>query len=189
MRRFFSLVILIALKACASVLTPNEIVSGTVVSSSASPPAPISSPVLFATDTPVPTLETIEKDSGLKYQDLIVGTGTEVVNGDTIAVHYIGWLEDGTQIVSSRETQHPFEFFVGCGLVVAGWDEGVLGMRVGGIRKLIIPPNLGYGEKGVPPTIPPNTITVFEVELLEIIVAGSATPVICSISPSSQNPR
>ena len=106
--------------------------------------------------------------SGLQYEDLVVGEGTAAVAGDTVSVHYTGWLEDGTQFDSSVDRGVPYEFILGVGSVIPGWDEGVAGMQVGGTRKLIIPPDLAYGAGGSGGVIPPNATLVFEVQLLEI---------------------
>jgi peptidylprolyl isomerase len=106
--------------------------------------------------------------TGLRYSDLVVGTGAEAVAGKSVSVHYTGTLEDGTKFDSSLDSGKPFEFPLGAGRVIKGWDEGVAGMRVGGKRRLVIPPELGYGPGGFPPTIPPNATLVFEVELLEV---------------------
>ena len=106
--------------------------------------------------------------SGLKYEDLQPGTGTEAKAGDTVQVHYTGWLTDGTQFDSSHDRNSPFTFKLGAGRVIKGWDEGVAGMRVGGKRKLTIPPDLGYGARGAGGVIPPNAELIFEVELLKI---------------------
>ena len=106
--------------------------------------------------------------SGLQYQDVAVGNGDEARQGQVAVVHYTGWLTDGTKFDSSRDRGEPFSFPVGGGQVIAGWDEGVAGMKVGGRRKLVIPANLGYGEMGAPPVIPPGATLVFDVELLEV---------------------
>ena len=105
--------------------------------------------------------------SGLKYVDMKVGDGTSPQAGQLVTVHYTGWLEDGTKFDSSVDKNRPFEFTIGAGRVIKGWDEGVLTMKVGGKRKLNIPPELGYGAQGNGP-IPPNSTLIFEVELLAI---------------------
>jgi FKBP-type peptidyl-prolyl cis-trans isomerase len=105
--------------------------------------------------------------SGLYYQDLVVGTGTEAVPPVTVTVHYEGWLRNGSKFDSSRDRAQPFTFPLGTGFVIPGWDEGVAGMREGGHRKLVIPPNLAYGSGGVGP-IPGNATLIFDVELLEV---------------------
>jgi peptidylprolyl isomerase len=105
----------------------------------------------------------------LEKVDLVVGTGAEAKKGTAITVHYVGTLLDGTKFDSSIDRGKPFSFIVGESKVIRGWHEGVLGMRVGGKRKLIIPPQLGYGEAGSPPDIPPNATLVFEVELLHVV--------------------
>jgi FKBP-type peptidyl-prolyl cis-trans isomerase FkpA len=103
----------------------------------------------------------------LKYEDLKVGDGAEAKKDDVVEVHYTGWLTDGKKFDSSVGKQ-PFSFKLGAGRVIKGWDEGVAGMKVGGKRKLTIPPELGYGKDGFPGAIPPNATLVFEVELLKI---------------------
>lgn len=106
--------------------------------------------------------------SGLQYEDLVVGKGALAQAGSRVSVHYTGWLEDGTKFDSSLDRGSPFEFTLGAGLVIKGWEEGVAGMRVGGKRKLIVPPQLAYGESGAGGVIPPNATLTFEVELLAI---------------------
>ena len=108
------------------------------------------------------------KPSGLKYQDLSAGQGAEAVEGKTAVVHYTGWLTNGQKFDSSRDRGEPFAFRLGAGQVIAGWDEGVAGMKVGGRRKLVIPAELGYGQAGAPPVIPPGATLVFDVELLGV---------------------
>jgi FKBP-type peptidyl-prolyl cis-trans isomerase FkpA len=106
--------------------------------------------------------------SGLKYEDLKVGTGDTAEAGKIVSVHYTGWLTSGTKFDSSKDRGQPFEFPLGGGRVIKGWDEGVRGMKVGGVRKLTIPPELGYGARGAGGVIPPNATLVFEVELLKV---------------------
>jgi FKBP-type peptidyl-prolyl cis-trans isomerase FkpA len=106
--------------------------------------------------------------SGLIIEDSVVGSGAEASAGQSVSVHYTGWLTDGKKFDSSKDRNDPFEFQLGARRVIAGWDEGVQGMRIGGTRKLTIPPELGYGARGAGGVIPPNATLVFEVELLAI---------------------
>lgn len=106
--------------------------------------------------------------SGLYYQDLTAGTGTVAAGGTTVTIHYEAFLPNGTKFDSSVDRGTPFTFTLGVGSVIAGFDEGITGMREGGIRKLVIPPDLAYGEEGRPPTIPGNATLVFDVELLTV---------------------
>jgi FKBP-type peptidyl-prolyl cis-trans isomerase len=108
----------------------------------------------------------------LKTNDIVAGTGGQAVKGTRVTVHYTGWLykngHRGKKFDSSLDARQPFTFKLGAGEVIDGWDRGIEGMRVGGKRELLIPPRLGYGEKGAPPDIPPNSILDFEVQLLEV---------------------
>src|SRR5512140_2282294 len=106
--------------------------------------------------------------SGLKYYELRLGGGDEAKSGKRVRVHYTGWLTDGKKFDSSLDRNEPFGFTLGAGMVIKGWDQGVVGMKVGGKRKLEIPPELGYGARGFPGAIPPNSTLVFEVELLKV---------------------
>ena len=108
----------------------------------------------------------------LKIRDIVIGEGEIVENGDTLTVDYQGWLENGTQFDSSIDRGVPFIFTIGIGQVIEGWDEGILGMQVGGIRELIIPPHLGYGNQAIYP-IPANSILTFEVQLISIRKSSS----------------
>jgi FKBP-type peptidyl-prolyl cis-trans isomerase len=106
--------------------------------------------------------------SDMEQTDLVVGTGAEAVAGKKVSVHYTGTLTNGSKFDSSHDRKEPFSFKLGGGQVIKGWDRGVAGMRVGGKRKLVIPPELGYGDRGFPPVIPPGSTLVFEVELLDV---------------------
>jgi FKBP-type peptidyl-prolyl cis-trans isomerase FkpA len=106
--------------------------------------------------------------SGLKYEDQVEGKGDLAKAGQMVAVHYTGWLTDGKKFDSSKDRGQPFSFVLGQGRVIKGWDEGVQGMKVGGKRKLTIPPALGYGPRGAGGVIPPDATLIFEVELLKI---------------------
>jgi FKBP-type peptidyl-prolyl cis-trans isomerase len=107
-------------------------------------------------------------ESGLSIEDTVVGEGAAAAAGRDVTVHYAGWLADGTQFDCSKEKSDPFEFTLGKAEVLAGWEEGLPGMKVGGRRKLIVPPELAYGEAGAGDVIPPNATLTFEVELLAV---------------------
>ncbi|PIR20889.1 MAG: peptidylprolyl isomerase [Deltaproteobacteria bacterium CG11_big_fil_rev_8_21_14_0_20_47_16] len=108
------------------------------------------------------------KPDGLVIEDIKVGTGAMATPGHVVSVHYTGWLTNGTKFDSSVDRKQAFEFPLGEGRVIKGWDEGVAGMKVGGKRKLTIPPQLGYGARGAGAVIPPNATLVFDVELLGV---------------------
>jgi peptidylprolyl isomerase len=110
----------------------------------------------------------VKTASGLSYTDIVKGTGAAPTSGKNVTVHYTGWLENGTKFDSSVDRGQPFVFRIGAGEVIPGWDEGVMSMRVGGKRKLIIPSQLGYGPSGAGGVIPPNATLIFEVELLDV---------------------
>ena len=114
----------------------------------------------------------IKTDSGLQFEDSIVGTGAEAAAGNRVKVHYTGWLytdgKAGAKFDSSKDRGQPFVFGLGGGQVIKGWDEGVQGMKVGGTRRLVIPADLGYGARGAGGVIPPNATLLFEVELLGV---------------------
>jgi FKBP-type peptidyl-prolyl cis-trans isomerase FkpA len=113
-------------------------------------------------------MSTTTTPSGLIIEEITLGDGDEATAGQNVTVHYTGWLTDGKKFDSSKDRDDPFEFPLGGGRVIKGWDEGVQGMKVGGTRKLTIPPNLGYGPRGAGGVIPPNATLVFEVELLGV---------------------
>ena len=112
--------------------------------------------------------QVVTTDSGLKYEDVKLGTGKSPLQGQGVVVHYTGILEDGTQFDSSVDRGKPFSFTIGIGRVIQGWDEGVSSMKIGGKRRLTIPPELGYGARGAGSVIPPHATLIFEVELLDI---------------------
>jgi FKBP-type peptidyl-prolyl cis-trans isomerase FkpA len=122
----------------------------------------------FSASLGVDTTAMTKTPSGLRYQDVTQGEGTEATPDHTLSVHYTGWLPNGEKFDSSRDRNEPFSFTLGAGQVIAGWDEGVAGMKVGGRRKLVIPSDLGYGTAGAPPDIPPGATLVFDVELLDV---------------------
>lgn len=111
-------------------------------------------------------MSTITTTSGLQYEEITVGSGATAKAGNLVSVHYTGWLTDGKKFDSSKDRNEPFDFNLGAGQVIKGWDEGVQGMQVGGVRKLTIPPALGYGARGAGGVIPPNATLIFEVEFL-----------------------
>lgn len=121
---------------------------------------------VHATETKVKKMMTT--DSGLKYVDVLVGKGASPTKGKQVKVHYTGTLENGTKFDSSVDRKEPFGFIIGVGQVIKGWDEGVMSMKVGGKRKLVIPANLGYGARGAGGVIPANATLLFDVELLDV---------------------
>ena len=136
-------------------------------------PSPTSA-IINTTVTPSDTVTPINMNdfkttsTGLKIHDEVMGSGNEVKAGDTVTVNYLGTLENGTKFDSSYDRNTPFTTQIGVGQVIKGWDEGIVGMKVGGKRKLIIPSSLGYGAQGAGASIPPNSTLIFEVELLGV---------------------
>lgn len=117
---------------------------------------------------PAINAKTVKNPSGLAYQDIKVGKGASPVKGRMVRVHYTGWLVNGKKFDSSVDRNEPFEFNIGSQQVIPGWDEGVMTMKVGGKRRLTIPPALGYGARGAGGDIPPNATLIFDVELLDV---------------------
>ena len=130
--------------------------------------APVISPVAAEDADPKDGSKIQRLESGLVMEDIKVGDGKEAKKGTKIVVHYTGWLADGIKFDSSVDRGAPFEFALGAGMVIKGWEEGFAGMKVGGKRRLLIPAELAYGEKGAGEVIPPNSSLIFEVELLEV---------------------
>jgi FKBP-type peptidyl-prolyl cis-trans isomerase len=159
--------VLLLIAACSTPSEPSK--GGSPASDVKTPPA--SAPAKPA-DTSVPSsvagITPVTTASGLKYWVLKEGTGPTPKTGDTVKVHYTGWLQDGTKFDSSVDRGEPFEFAVGTGMVIPGWDEGVGTMKVGEKRQFEIPPNLAYGERGAGGAIPPNATLIFDVELLGV---------------------
>jgi FKBP-type peptidyl-prolyl cis-trans isomerase len=122
----------------------------------------------FSASLGVDTAAMTKTPSGLRYQEMTPGQGKVATAGLKVSVQYTGWLPNGEKFDSSRDRNQPFSFTLGAGEVIAGWDEGVAGMKVGGRRKLVIPPDLAYGTAGAPPDIPPGATLVFDVELLDV---------------------
>ena len=140
----------------------------------AQPPLSISTSATTTATTTATTSASAEKKSEGPITDLVVGTGAEAVSGKKITVHYTMWVApkdvDGEprKIESSHDTNKPKTFMLGAGGVIKGWDDGIPGMRVGGKRRLVVPPQLGYGPAGSPPSIPGNATLIFEIELLDV---------------------
>ncbi|WP_254070387.1 FKBP-type peptidyl-prolyl cis-trans isomerase [Acidisphaera sp. L21] len=128
--------------------------------------------MLLAMTNAAPAADLVTMTSGVQYRDEVVGTGAQPQPGQTVSVHYTGWLDDngkpGRKFDSSRDRGQPFQFKLGVGQVIAGWDQGVSTMHVGGKRTLIIPADQGYGSRGAGGVIPPNATLIFDVELLGI---------------------
>ena len=152
MHRLLAFVLLLAVAACAS----------SKVS------APAIETTTFAPALNVDLSSMTKTASGLYYRDSIVGSGTTASSRDSVRVNYIGWLTTGVQFDNSFQNGSPIAFSLGRGRVIAGWDEGIVNMRAGGWRKLVIPPSLGYGDRANPP-IPANSILVFNVQLVSVI--------------------
>lgn len=167
---------LLSLTACAPLTL--ALMGCDPVVNQAPPEAPTPAPVAATTAAPAGKSfdsspfkgngKVVKTASGLQYEEMTVGTGKEAKSGSRASVHYTGTLKDGTKFDSSRDRGEPFTFTIGAGEVIKGWDEGVAGMKIGGRRKLTIPYLSAYGEAGRPPTIPPKSDLIFDVELMGI---------------------
>lgn len=166
-------------------------VSASVAAASPTPTLPAQTPGVAPANPPEVTGEAVTTPSGLQYIDIQPGSGDPPSPGDTVVVNYTGWLQsDGTKFDSSVERAAPFSFVLGTGSVIKGWDEGLATMQKGGKRRLIIPPELGYGVTGSPPKIPPNATLVFDVELIDIFRKATPAPTasVPSQPPASPSP-
>lgn len=144
------------------------LISGVIFFESQQKPAQVEKLTISSTPAPAPTTDNKQMITELKIEDITVGTGTEVKSGDTVVVNYKGTLLNRTQFDSSYDRGQPFETKIGVGQVIKGWDVGLLGMKVGGKRKLTIPSDMAYGPQGAGSAIPPNSPLIFELELLSI---------------------
>lgn len=156
------------LYSCFLVLLAAAVVAGCASTPTPNATAESSTTTTEKVATPATGGNVHKLASGLVYEDLVVGNGTMADPGLTVTVHYTGWLTNGTKFDSSVDRGQPFTFQLGGGQVISGWDQGVKGMRIGGKRKLTIPPDMGYGARGSGHVIPPNATLVFDVELLGV---------------------
>lgn len=155
--------------ACGGEAADEAATAGEEPAAQAAPPASGTDVAQqYAPELQVDLARMTRAPSGLYIRDLQEGSGAEATAGREVVVHYTGWLPDGQKFDSSRDRAETFSFPLGAGQVIRGWDEGVAGMKVGGRRLLVIPPDLGYGTRGAPGAIPPNATLVFDVELLEV---------------------
>jgi FKBP-type peptidyl-prolyl cis-trans isomerase len=168
--RFAGLVALTGLAVAGCQQTSTTEKSSTTGSATASAPSAAAASSANAAATTSGATEGQERTlpGGLKVTDIKVGSGPMAESGQSVSVHYTGWLTDGTKFDSSVDRGEPIAFVLGAGKVIRGWDEGLKGMRVGGKRKLTIPSSMAYGEQGYPPVIPPNATLVFDVELMDV---------------------
>ncbi|MGH7564805.1 MAG: FKBP-type peptidyl-prolyl cis-trans isomerase [Gemmatimonadota bacterium] len=168
----FASIVIVAVAACGgdqeAGLEEAGVADTALETGSATAPAPASIATEYAPELEVNLDEMERTASGLYMRDVREGDGEAAAEEDTVVVHYTGWLPDGMKFDSSRDRGEPFSFVLGEGRVIPGWEEGVSGMRVGGQRRLVIPPDLGYGPIGAGDVIPPDATLVFDVELLEV---------------------
>lgn len=165
---FVTLAAALACTPGADTTTADENPSAEVDATPEAPAPEAAAPEEMAPETQTASAgDLVTTESGLQYEDLVVGDGASPVSGQTVIVHYTGTLEDGSVFDSSVERGQPFSFPIGTGRVIRGWDEGVMTMAVGGKRRLIIPANLAYGARALP-GIPANSTLIFEVELLDL---------------------
>ena len=161
----FALAATSALGACRGERTDDAPAADAAASAPANPDPAQNS---YAPDLGVDLTKLTKTESGILYQDVTPGSGAEAKYNTRVRVHYTGRLPSGKQFDSSRNGGEPYEFTIGAREVIRGWDEGVPGMKVGGRRKLVLPAALGYGADGAPPDIPPNSVLVFDIELLDV---------------------
>jgi FKBP-type peptidyl-prolyl cis-trans isomerase len=172
---FFLLLFLLSVAsatACSKLTEPPkpEPVQGETTSTGATAQTATAQPTAAPTPSPSPAQPAADPNAKLEIKDVVVGKGAEAKAGDTVKVHYVGALTNGEEFdASKKHGDKPFEFELGKGRVIKGWDEGVAGMKEGGKRKLTIPPHLGYGARGAGGKIPPNATLVFDVELVEVV--------------------
>lgn len=156
-----------AVLAALIALTGSPVLAGTARTVRASRQGDQNTPPRQAPPEARPAREVVTP-SGLRYLDLVAGEGAEAAKGKAVDILYTGWLEDGTQFDASQDPTKPFTFRVEIDEVIRGWHEGVAGMKVGGRRRLVIPPDLGYGKQGAGGVVPPNATLIFEIELLDV---------------------
>lgn len=168
----FGVMVVCCMVLFVSQLTNRSAIAGEMPTTRPETIAEVQPEVLVAQASQTPAAQqekkkVVKTDSGLQYVDEVEGTGATPEKGQNVTVHYTGTLTDGTKFDSSRDRGEPFKFKIGVGQVIKGWDEGVGTMKVGGRRQLTIPPDLGYGSRGIGP-IPPNSTLLFDVELLKV---------------------
>jgi len=173
MRRAVPFIALVVLTGCTLDTLRSKPLEGQAATPSTQGNAP-GGPPTFAPSLGVNLAEMNKTPTGLYWKDIVVGTGPEAVSGSTAVVDYTGWLPDARQFDSSKNSGKPYTFVIGQGMVIAGWDQGVAGMRKGGRRLVVIPPELGYGATGAGGLIPPNATLVFDLELRD--VPGQSAP-------------